>query len=339
MEGGPWGVLLWRGSHGGVPCATVGEGDGRAVGVRYAANNREQTVMASQEIILCGGALGTPAILLRSGIGPAKELDALHIPLVKDLPGVGKNLKDHLVAVVAHQVKNKTVRYVNKPSILFWLGQYLFNRGGPLVAPGCQGGGFVKTKADAEIPDLQFHFVCTGTPDNPLDEVNYNPKGRGCMILPTLLYPKSVGQVTLTSKDPAADPKIDPAYYEDDEDLQTMLRGVRMAQKIFASAPLVDSIGEPTTEASRPELSDEEVIKDIRYWSSTLFHPVGTCKMGNDPMAVVDDQLRVHGIEGLRVADASIMPTIVGGNTNAPTIMIGEKASDLIKGRSEPAAS
>ena len=151
------------------------------------------------------------------------------------------------------------------------------------------------------------------------------------MILPTLLYPKSVGQLTLASKDPAQAPRIDPAYYQDEEDLQTMLKGVRMAQRIFASDPLRSSLGSPTTEQSKPELSDAQTLKDIRYWSSTLFHPVGTCKMGDDPMAVVDSQLRVHGIEGLRVVDASIMPKIVGGNTNAPTIMIGEKASDMIQ--------
>ena len=152
------------------------------------------------------------------------------------------------------------------------------------------------------------------------------------MILPTLLYPKSVGKLTLVSKDPAQAPRIDPAYYEDEEDLQTMLKGVRMAQRIFASDPLRRSLGAPTTEQSKPELSDAQILKDIRYWSSTLFHPIGTCKMGDDPMAVVDSELRVHGVDGLRVVDASIMPKIVGGNTNAPTIMIGEKASDMIRG-------
>ena len=304
--------------------------DGRAVGVRYATPEGKQVANATKEVILCGGALGSPSILLRSGVGPADELAALQIPCVKDLPGVGKNLQDHLVGIVAHKVKDNAVLSINKPSILYWLGRYLLNRGGPIAAPGCQGGGFVKTTPDTPIPDLQFHFVATGTPDNPLDDINYKPKGRGCMILPTLLYPKSVGEISLTSKDPAASPRIDPAYYQDPEDMETMLRGVRMAQRMFATAPLADSIGDPTTESSRPELSDEAIVKDIRYWSSTLFHPVGTCKMGSDPMAVVDDQLRVYGIEGLRVADASIMPKIVGGNTNAPTIMIGEKVSDMI---------
>jgi len=152
------------------------------------------------------------------------------------------------------------------------------------------------------------------------------------MILPTLLYPKSVGEVTLVSNTPSAAPRIEPAYYQDEADIQTMLRGVRMAQQIFASPPLVHALGQPATDSSRPELSDRAIIKDIRICSSTLFHPVGTCKMGNDTMAVVDDRLRVHGIKGLRVADASIMPKIVGGNTNAPTIMIGEKASDMIRG-------
>jgi choline dehydrogenase len=205
-------------------------------------------------------------------------------------------------------------------------------RRGPFASNGCEAGGFVRTRPDTQLPDLQFHFLAVAPSEVALDEVNYEPKGRGCSILPTLIYPQSVGELRLASDDPTAPPVIDPRYLQAPEDLSTLVRGVRMAHEISQTAPVADVLGEPLLPASDPRASDAEVEADVRARGATIFHPVGTCKMGADAEAVVDAELRVHGLEGLRVADASIMPRIIGGNTNAPVIMIGEKASDLMLG-------
>ncbi|MEC9465738.1 MAG: GMC oxidoreductase, partial [Myxococcota bacterium] len=284
------------------------------------------------EIVLCAGAIGSPQILLRSGIGPTDELVQADITPVHGLPGVGKNLQDHLFAVVSREVTTDATVTVNPLNMAKWLGQYLVTRRGPLSMTPCQGGGFVRTHAGAEIPDIQFHFTATAASEQPLDHVNYEPKGRGCCVLPTLLYPKSVGEVSLICPNPAVAPRIEPNYLTAEEDVETLMRGVRMGHQIMDSSLVRRDLAPPSRLGADPSISDDDLRRDIRDWACTLYHPVGTCKMGVDDMAVVDPELRVHGISGLRVADASIMPTIVGGNTNAPAIMIGEKASDLIRG-------
>jgi len=228
-------------------------------------------------------------------------------------------------------VKTDATATIHPLNMVKWLGQYLLTRKGPLSMTPCQGGGFVRTHAGAKIPDLQFHFTATAAAEEPLDNINYEPKGRGCCVLPTLLYPKSVGEISLITPNPAVAPRIEPAYLTHDEDIETLMRGVRMGHQIMESSAVRHDLSAPTRLGANPNISDDDLRRDIRDWACTLYHPVGTCKMGIDDNAVVDPELRVHGIEGLRVADASIMPKIVGGNTNAPAIMIGEKVSDLLR--------
>jgi len=306
--------------------------DKTAVGIRYSVEGEERVDYVQNEIVLCAGAIGSPQVLLRSGIGPVEQLQQVGIDVVHALPGVGKNLQDHMFAVVSRDVKSEATVTVNPLNMVKWLGQYLLTRRGPLSMTPCQGGGFVRTHAGAEIPDLQFHFTATAASEQPLDNVNYEPKGRGCCVLPTLLYPKSVGEISLICPNPAVAPRIEPAYLTDDEDIETLMRGVRMGHQIMDSSQMRHDLGAPTRLGSDPKISDDDLRREIRDWACTLYHPVGTCKMGVDDNAVVDPELKVHGIEGLRVADASIMPKIVGGNTNAPAIMIGEKVCDLLRG-------
>ncbi|MDH5676275.1 MAG: GMC family oxidoreductase N-terminal domain-containing protein [Myxococcales bacterium] len=304
----------------------------RAAAVHYVANGRAVEARVAREVVLCGGAIGSPQVLLRSGVGPADELRGAGIEVAHDLPGVGKNLQDHLMAFVSHEVVTDATVSVQPLALLGWLGRYLFSRRGPLAATPAQSGGFVRTTDAVKIPDLQFHFLSTGAMDEALDEINYDPRGRACALVPTLLYPKSRGEVRIPSADPQAAPLIDPRYFSEEEDLQTLVRGVRMAQEIANSARLRGVLGAARKASPPAGGSDAAIAASIRRYANTIFHPVGTCKMGRDPMAVVDAGLRVHGLEGVRVADGSIMPTIVGGNTNAPVIMIAEKASDLMRG-------
>jgi len=302
----------------------------RATGVRYRHNGATVTATAGTEVVLSAGAIGSPHLLLRSGVGPADELQTAGVSAHHDLPGVGKNLQDHLLAPVGYEVLTDAAGNVSPLNMLGWLGRYLLKRQGPLVSSGAEAGGFVRTHDAATIPDLQFHFLGTIPPIEPLDDVNYEPKGRGCSIVPTLIYPESVGELTLRSADPEAAPLIDPHYFEQEADVETLLRGVRMAHRIADHDSVRDLLGRPLTPASHRDATDEEIRADLRARATTIFHPVGTCKMGSDPSAVVDAELRVRGLEGLRVADASIMPKIVGGNTNAPTIMIGEKCATFL---------
>jgi len=304
---------------------------GRAVGVSYRHRGALRSARAAREVIVAAGAIGSPQLLLLSGIGPADELRAQGVQVAIDLPGVGKNLQDHLMTGVAYEEKEGLAGHVNPLNLLRWWGRYAIDRRGPLSSNSAETGAFVRTTEAAPRPDLQFHFLPVGSSQINLDEQSFAPRGRAFSLLPTLLYPKSRGEVRLLSTDPAQAPAIDPQYFAHEDDLRTMVNGVRLAQRI-AGARIMDSCrGRPLSPLS--EADDDATLRtEIRRRCNTLFHPVGTCKMGSDNLAVVDAALRVHGVAGLRVVDASIMPTIVGGNTNAPTIMIAEKAADLLLG-------
>jgi choline dehydrogenase len=303
----------------------------RAVGVEYVARGDRRRAEASREVVLSAGAVGSPHVLLLSGIGPADELRAHGISVTADLPGVGKNLQDHLFAPLTYADTSGITGNVNPANLLAWLVRYAAARSGPLASNVAETGGFVRSRDDAPLPDLQFLFLPVGSDQVCFDREAFMAKGRAFTLLPTLLYPKSRGAIRLASADPTHPPAIDANYLSDPEgmDFAVLARGIRMAHRIVRSKAVAPSRGAPLGALARAE--DERAIEEgIRGSSNTLFHPVGTCKMGADPLAVVDAQLRVRGIDALRVVDASIMPTIVGGNTNAPTIMIAEKAAAML---------
>lgn len=297
----------------------------RAVGVAYVHNGEKQQVKAHKEVILSGGAINSPQLLMLSGVGPAKHLKALGIPVVADLPGVGQNLQDHPAIVVLYS-STQPISLAHAQEVDN-LQDFIEHKKGPLTSNVAEGGAFVRTQADLPMPDLQYHFA-------PVYYLNHGfttIEGDGYTIAPCALHPRSRGYIALRSTNPAEAPVIQPNYFADETDLQVLIEGVKLARKLGetqAFATFRDVETHPGPQAQ----SDEEIAEYIRNNVETLYHPVGTCKMGNDPMSVVDTHLRVRGVEGLRVIDASIMPTVVGGNTNAPTIMIAEKAADLIKG-------
>ena len=300
--------------------------DRRASGVTYLHDGRRAQARAGREVILCGGAVNSPQLLLLSGVGPAGHLDSLGIPVVMDLPGVGRNLRDHLMGAVAFACRQPiTMASAGK---LGHVANYLLFKKGPLSSNIAEAGGFVRTDMDLAAPDLQFMFG----PTYYLSHGFNNPPGHGFSIGPVLLRPESRGFISLRSDDPLAAPVIQPDYFSSEADVRVMAEGMRIAREIALAPAFAPFRGEEFCPAAEAR-SEEALVAFTRTTVETLYHPVGTCKMGRDTMAVVDPQLRVHGVEGLRVADASVMPDAVGGNTNAPTIMIGEKAADLILGR------
>lgn len=298
--------------------------NGRATGVVYLANGQTETVRANREVLICGGAINSPQILMLSGVGPAAHLQEMGIEVVVDLPGVGENLQDHLASGAAyHSTKPISLANAQRPGNLL---NYLLFKKGPFASTIAEAGAFVKTNPDAPAPDIQYHFAPTFFKAHGFEPV----EGHGFTIAPTLLHPTSRGRIRLRSTDPTAYPVIQANYLSTEEDAQVMLAGLKLAHEIAhtrAFAPFLGAELEPGTW----KRSDSEVLQVLGESSETLYHPAGTCKMGNDAQAVVDAQLRVHGIQGLRVIDASIMPTVIGGNTNAPTIMIAEKAADMIR--------
>ncbi|TDD90610.1 choline dehydrogenase [Saccharopolyspora karakumensis] len=297
----------------------------RAAGVTYLKGGQEHTTFAAGEVILSGGAINSPQLLMLSGIGPADHLREIGVDVAVDLPGVGQNLHDHPVCPIVWRTKGTTdiaADHNNPTRLMQWqaLGR------GPLVSNIGEGGGFVATRDGLEGPDMQFHVVGTGFYDNGLNEAVERMFTTGA----TLVDVRSRGRLRIRSTDPRWKPEIDPAYFADPTDLTAMIAGLRQAHEIATHSPLskfIDGKHPPITDHD-----DEALQRFVQEWTQTLYHPVGTCAMGTGPNAVVDPELRVHGIENLRVADASIMPRITRGNTNAPTIMVGEKASDLITG-------
>lgn len=290
-----------------------------AAGIDFVQNGRSHHVAAAREILLCAGAINSPQLLLLSGVGPADQLQALDIPVVADLPGVGRNLQDHPVVYVAYACTQPV-------SIIDWetaenIALYERARQGPLTSNITEAGAFVSLDPAATQPDLQFHFT-------PFYAIRL--AGHGFTLGPTLLQPQSRGTITLDSPDPLAPPAIQPNALAVERDGRLLVGGVRLARRLAQTAAFAPYCGQEM--APGPAVQSEEALLDfVRQNAATMYHPVGTCKMGQDPLAVVDSRLRVHGLQRLRVVDASIMPTIVSSNTNAPTMMIAEKAADLIK--------
>jgi choline dehydrogenase len=296
----------------------------RAAGVEYVFDGREYALHADREVILCGGAVNSPQLLMLSGIGAAEQLERHGIKVARELPGVGENLQDHLFLPVAYESK-RAVSLANAESLGSILNYMLFRRG-MLTSCVAEAGAFLRTRPDLTAPDLQYHF-------GPVWYLNHGfdrPAGHGFSIGPTLIRPASRGRLRLRSNFPMDAPLIEPNYLSHDSDLETLVFGIEFARRIAAGAPFDRYRGEEKF-PGRGITSRADIAGYVRGAAETTYHPVGTCRMGADAMAVVDSSLRVRGIEALRVVDASVMPIIPSGNTNAPTFMIAEKAADLIR--------
>ena len=302
----------------------------KAVSVSYWKNGQSFTIKANKEIILSAGSIGSPQILQTSGIGEAAKLSKLGIEVIKDSIGVGKNLQDHLMFRPVYKVKN--IKTLNKKinSIIgkLMIGmEYIFFRSGPMTMGASQLCGFAKSDSSRETPNLQFHVQPIST-----DKLGGSNLHDFAAFTPTVanIRPTSKGEINIIDKDSRKDPKIKMNYLSSDEDRKVAAAGLKLIRKIVLES---NEFKQYNPEEFRPGIEiqdDEELVKAGSNYTQTIFHPVGTCKMGNDKNAVVSDKLKVHGIENLRVIDASIMPNITSGNTNAPTIMIAEKAADMI---------
>ena len=304
--------------------------DSRASGVSCIGEDGEEfTLNATKEVLLSSGAFGSPQVLLRSGIGPEQEITKHGIEHKVDLPGVGKNLQDHIDYLSVHKYKSLNLFGFSLGTIFlkypYELIKYLLIKTGMFTSTVAEAGGFIRSRNDITVPDIQLHFA----PGMVVDHGRESVWGTGLSCHTCLLRPKSRGEVTLQSADPTDDPKIDPKFLSHPDDMRDMVAGYKKMMKVMNKEPLSKYT---SGHVQRPvDLdNDEDIEQAIREDADTVYHPVGTCKMGSDEMSVVNERLKVHKVSGLRVIDASIMPTLVGGNTNAPTIMIGEKASDMI---------
>ena len=276
------------------------------VGVEYLHEGTLHQVRVNREVILSAGAFDSPKLLMLSGIGDAEHLKALGIPVVADLPGVGQNLQDHPVVSVAHEA-TQDLHKASTSSI-------------------AEAGLFLHTEGNLNAaPDLQFLFGPV-----VLVPLGYDHSGLGFTSFVCLTHPQNIGSVSLRSRDPKDTPMIQMNYLQSEADVEKLVAGIKLLRNLFGASAFDEFRGEEIAPGADKQ-SNAALVTYVREACDTVYHPVGTCKMGTDPMAVVDPELRVHGVEGLRVVDASIMPTITTGNTNAPTIMIGEKAADFIK--------
>ena len=304
--------------------------DRRAVGVELRQGGALRELQASREVLLCAGALQSPQVLMLSGIGDGAQLRQHGIAVQHDLPGVGRQLHDHV----------DVVQVVDAPGLVDFFGlslpgawrvlQGMFewqrSRSGMLTTNFAETGGFVRSTPEEARPDLQLHFVI----GKLIDHGRKTVFGHGYSCHVCLLQPKSRGSVTLASADPSAAPLIDPAFLSERDDVDRLVRGFKLMRRILQQ-PALAELGGRELPASAGAQTDPQIEQFIRGHADTIYHPVGSCRMGPGPQDVVDAQLRVHGVAGLRVVDASVMPRIVSGNTNAPTIMIAEKAADLIR--------
>ncbi len=314
----------------------------RAVGVEFRQGGEIKTARAAAEVILCGGAINSPQLLQLSGIGPADLLRGHGLPVVVDAPGVGANLQDHYVITCTFRLKQGTVSVNELTRGARFVGEtvkYLLQRRGLLTLSAAHIAAFVKSRPELETPDIQYHILPATMDTEKLmhDQVMELEKAPGLTIAPCQVRPESRGWIRIKAPDPTVYPSIQPNYLSDTIDQQVAVASLKWARKIAAQPALTKWIDHelmPGPEAT----SDEALLEFARMAGSTIYHPVGTCQMGHGPMAVVDPQLRVQGVEGLRVVDASIMPRLCSGNTNAPTIMIAEKAADMILGKAPASA-
>jgi choline dehydrogenase-like flavoprotein len=302
----------------------------RAVGVAYWQAGEVRQVAAKREVLLSAGALQSPQLLMLSGIGPGSLLQRHGIATAHHLPGVGQNLHDHLDVVQVVHAPRLTDLFGISPAglgrTLAGLWDWHRRRQGMLTTNFAEAGGFIKSRPTSPLPDLQLHFVIGKLVDHGRKAV----WGHGYSCHVCLLQPRSRGSVALTDADPRSPPRIDPNFLGDAEDLETLVRGFKLMRGILGQ-PALAGHGGHELPASRGAETDDQIAQFIRERADTVYHPVGSCRMGPGEGDVVDARLRVHGVQGLRVVDASIMPRIVSGNTNAPTIMVAEKAAAMIK--------
>ena len=307
----------------------------RATGIEYRIGASTRRVMAGREVILSAGAIGSPQLLQLSGVGPAALIGGHGLDVVADMPAVGRNLQDHLGVDYLYRSRVRTLNDELRPLLgkLRHGLNYILRRRGPLSLSVNQGGGFFRTRPELDRPNIQLYF----------SPVSYTKEARprvralmspdpfpGFLLGIQPLRPTSRGRVEIVGADPFTAPAIHPGYLSTDHDVQEMLEGVKFLRELAAAKPLADVI-EAEIVPGPDVVEDDALVADVRARAGTIFHPVATCRMGPDPAKdVVDARLRVHGLEGLRVIDASIFPTLTSGNTNAPAIMVGEKGADIV---------
>ena len=297
--------------------------DGRCIGLEFLQEGELKEARANKQVIVCAGAINSPQLLLLSGIGPADQLAEAGVRPLLHLPGVGKNLMDHIQVPLAYHCP-MPVSLVDRDAPE-QLARYERERMGLLTSNMGESGGFVKLDPASPAPELQYHFG----PGWFVRHGFETPEGHGFTILVGMVNTKSIGGLKLQSDDPLAPPLIDLACLDHAGDVQVLLKGLKLGREIAATTSFNAIRGAEFLPGEHVR-DDEELIHYIREFATTIYHPVGSCKMGHDSLAVVDERLRVHGVRGLRVADASIMPHIINANTNAPCIMIGEKAAAMI---------
>jgi choline dehydrogenase-like flavoprotein len=300
----------------------------RAIGVEYVRGGQRHILRARCEVILSAGALQSPQLLMLSGIGDASELREFGIPVMVHLPGVGKNLQDHPDFIFGYKAKSLDLLGFSMKGLGRFMREsrrYTSRRRGMLTSNFAEAGGFLRTRPDLDMPDIQLHFVVAMVDDHARS-LHW---GHGFSCHFCLLRPRSRGTVRLQSPDPMAPPLIDPNFLGDPEDLEQMVDGFKVTRRLL-DAPVL-AAWKTFDYYTANVHSDDEIRTVLKKRVDTVYHPVGTCRMGNGDGAVVDPSMRIHGVEGLRVVDCSIMPTLVGGNTNAPAVMIGEKASAMIR--------
>jgi len=295
----------------------------RAVGVQASQLGRMEEFSAQREVILCGGAYNSPQLLMLSGVGPAEHLTLREIEVLLDQPAVGENLSDHpATQLVWTTPEPESLLLALEPAAL---EEYEATQTGPFASNLAEAGGFARVAADAPAPDIQFHVA----PVHIVNEGMSDPEGHGVWVSPCLLTEQSRGSVRLASSDPTAKPIVHNAFYSAGDDLERMIAGLRLAQEICGQPAMRPYCAEPFKVPTGD--SEDAMRAHVARTTFAIYHPVGTCRMGSDPDAVVDEQLRVKGLEGLRVVDASVMPVVPRGNTNAPTIAVAERAADLIR--------